>query len=245
MRSLCVIGYKKMSSLVGFLTREVAIKRLRKNSALCKTIYDHVDLAFSLEFSPFSLLPFNIRPSQIKQEIYQCIKILAKRPPKTVLEIGTANGGTLYLWTKVADPNAILISVDLPGGPFGGGYHAWKVPFYRSFGSVGQKIHLLRMDSHDETTLREVERILGGLKVDFLFIDGDHSYEGVKQDFQMYGKLVKPGGIVAFHDICPHPPETCCEVNKFWLEIQDDYHHREIVEDWNQGWAGIGVIYIE
>lgn len=101
------------------------------------------------------------------------------------------------------------------------------------------------MDSHDETTLREVERILGGLKVDFLFIDGDHSCEGVKQDFQMYGKLVKPGGIVAFHDICPHPPETCCEVNKFWLEMRDDYHHREIVEDWDQGWAGIGVIYIE
>lgn len=228
----------RLLPLGGILFREVAIKKLKENSAKCRIIDDHIDLAFSFGFSPFT-----IRPSQIRWEISQLIRTLAELAPKTVLEIGTANGGTFYLFTKVASPDATLISIDLPGGPFGGGYHARKMPFYQSFGSAGQKIHLLRMNSHDETTLREVERILGGLKVDFLSIDGDHSYGGVKRDFQMYSRFVETGGIIAFHDICPHPPETLCEVNKFWLEIRDSYRHQEIVRDWSQGWAGIGIIF--
>jgi predicted O-methyltransferase YrrM len=89
-----------------------------------------------------------------------------------------------------------------------------------------------------------VENILKGRKLDFLFIDGDHRYEGVKMDFEMYGKLVGKGGIIAFHDICPHPPQTGCEVNKFWCEIKNRYEHIEIIKDWKQGWAGIGVIYV-
>jgi len=91
--------------------------------------------------------------------------------------------------------------------------------------------------------LRKIEAILRDNKVDFLFIDGDHSYEGVKKDFEMYSPLVKKGGIIAFHDIVPHPPETRCEVNKFYNEIKYDYRHIEIVRDWAQKWAGIGVLF--
>ena len=36
--------------------------------------------------------------------------------------------------------------------------------------------------------------------VDFLFIDGNHSYEQVLADYLMYSPLVKRGGIIAFHD---------------------------------------------
>jgi hypothetical protein len=38
------------------------------------------------------------------------------------LEIGTARGGTLFFLTRLASPHATIVSVDLPGGPFGGGY---------------------------------------------------------------------------------------------------------------------------
>lgn len=51
--------------------------------------------------------------------------------------------------------------------------------------------------------------------MDFLFIDGDHAYEGVKADFEMYSPLVRKGGLVALHDICVHPPEMDCHVDKF------------------------------
>lgn len=38
------------------------------------------------------------------------------------------------------------------------------------------------------------------IKIDFLFIDGDHSYEGVKSDFELYSKILTPNGIIMLHD---------------------------------------------
>ncbi len=57
-----------------------------------------------------------IKPMQIKEEITELLKILSKRKPKVVLEIGTANGGTLFLFSRVVSDDATLISIDLPGG---------------------------------------------------------------------------------------------------------------------------------
>ena len=37
--------------------------------------------------------------------------------------------------------------------------------------------------------------------IDLIFIDGDHSYEGVKADVESWLPKVKDGGIVVFHDI--------------------------------------------
>jgi predicted O-methyltransferase YrrM len=91
--------------------------------------------------------------------------------------------------------------------------------------------------------LKDVKNILKGKKVDFLFIDGDHTYKGVKRDFEMYSPLVKEGSIIAFHDIAVHPPETGCEVSKFWNEIKEMYDYVEIIKDQDQGRVGIGVLF--
>jgi len=148
------------------------------------------------------------------------------------------------LFSRVSRSNATIISIDLPGGLFGGGYPRWKIPLYKSFARDHQKIHLIRADSHDPETLKEVKKILGDELIDFLFIDGDHSYEGVKKDFEMYSSLVRKGGIIAFHDIVPGPPEYVGGVPKFWNEIKHDFDYKEIVKDWKQNGYGIGVIYV-
>ena len=38
--------------------------------------------------------------------------------------------------------------------------------------------------------------------VDFIFIDGDHSYEGLQGDWEAWSPLVAPQGIIALHDSC-------------------------------------------
>jgi hypothetical protein len=38
------------------------------------------------------------------------------------------------------------------------------------------------------------------IKIDFLFIDGDHTYEGVKLDFDLYSNLLSDKGVVVIHD---------------------------------------------
>jgi hypothetical protein len=42
--------------------------------------------------------------------------------------------------------------------------------------------------------------VLQDIKIDVLFIDGDHSYEGVKLDFELYSKLISQKGIIIIHD---------------------------------------------
>lgn len=184
-----------------------------------------------------------VRPKQVRSEIQQLAGLVSQHQPKAVLEIGTATGGTLFLWARMAAPDATIVSVDLPGGVYGGGYPLWKAPLYRRFASKKQSVKLLRRDSHSPATLEAVRNILDE-PLDFLFIDGDHSYDGVKQDFEMYAPLVRPGGIVALHDIVDCPPELLCEVKVYWDEIKHRGQHWEFIEDPAQGWAGIGAVVV-
>jgi hypothetical protein len=112
----------------------------------------------------------------------------------------------------------------------------------QGFVRSGQSLFLLRKDSHKPETLASVEDILQGNKLDFLFIDGDHSYEGVKLDFAMYSRLVRSGGIVAFHDITPCESEK--KVYKFWDEVKPGYVYKEFIHDSGKDAMGIGVLWI-
>jgi len=148
----------------------------------------------------------------------------------------------LFLFSKLAADNALIISIDLPGGKFGGGYPEWKVPVYKKFTKPGQKLELLRANSHEKSTPEKIKKLLNGRKVDFLFIDADHTYEGIKTDFHLYSELVADKGVIAFHDVAPHP-NPAYGVNKFWNEIKGNYKHEEFVKDSKQSGLGIGVLY--
>jgi len=178
---------------------------------------------------------------QITPEICGLLSLLAQNQPKTVLEIGTCRGGTLYLFTKVAAPTATLVSVDL------------NVPNQDLLGSFArnqQKIVLFEGNSTDPEIIASVKEALPN-EVDFLFIDGDHSYTGLAKDFKNYAPLVKPGGLIAFHDIV-EDNETrygivtggwAGGVPRFWDEIKKDYEHTEFINDPQQDGSGIGVLY--
>jgi len=212
-----------------------SVARIKWTANRCNSIEDYVNLAFNTSNS----FPFSIRPIQVKEEIIELLKILVRCKPKLILEVGTARGGTLFLFARVSSADAVITSIDLPSG-----YHESKVPLYKSFAMQNQKINVIRENSHDFSTLKMVEKILEGRELDFLFMDGDHTYEGVKRDFEMYAPLVKKEGIVAFHDIVEHPSGAGCQVNMFWNEIKHAYKYVEIVKDQGQKWAGIGVIYV-
>jgi predicted O-methyltransferase YrrM len=180
-------------------------------------------------------------------ELSSLLRLLRDRPPRTIVEIGTAAGGTLYAFCQVAAKGSLIISIDLPGGEFGGGYGEEQIPGMQAVARKDQSIHFLRCDSHEASTLQAVLAILASRSVDFLFIDGDHSYEGVAKDFEMYGPLVADGGVVAFHDIVPHPKLPECEVDRFWDGVKRNHPHYEYVQpgDWGWGpWGGIGVLEI-
>jgi len=185
------------------------------------------------------------RAKQVAGELTALGELVATLRPKCALEIGTKHGGTLLFLCRLASPQATVISVDLPGGRFGGGYSRCRGWFYMRFARRRQRLQLLRGDSHSGEMLARVREILGTQELDYLFIDGDHTYEGVKRDFELYAPLVRRGGLIALHDIAEHPPTTGCEVSQFWNEIRGRYRHLEMIANRQQGWGGIGVVYVD
>src|SRR5213593_3236366 len=68
-----------------------------------------LDVVFGFEYDRLS-----VRPQQIRSEIAALLQYLQQRPPRTIVEIGTAAGGTVVLLTSVAAADATLVTVDLP-----------------------------------------------------------------------------------------------------------------------------------
>ena len=247
-----------------FYEIEITLRTLRQEGfgSLCNKLRIYFYQLFCAARFLFLRLPRNATPeelvdfsfnaaggllhtAQVRSEIIQLTDLVGKRRPKSVVEIGTAQGGTLILWCRQADPTATIVSLDLPGGIHGGGYPYWKSWIYQRFPFGTQKLHLLRGDSHKPEMLARLKSVLpGDGKVDFLFIDGDHTYDGVKADFEMYSGLVRPGGLIAFHDICKHPEALNCHVDRFWQEVKRGLQNREFIERISQDTCGIGIIEV-
>jgi cephalosporin hydroxylase len=177
------------------------------------------------------------------RELAPLVAVLLERKLETVVEIGTAAGGTLFAWCKLAAADALIVSIDLPGGPFSPGTSS--VDRLRVYARQEQNLHFFRDDSHLPATKEALVQVLAGRSIDFLFIDGDHSYEGVRRDFELYAPLVGHGGIIAFHDIAPHPPQSGCRVEQLWNEIRPARTFIEYIDRGGRNWGGIGIIFVD
>jgi autotransporter strand-loop-strand O-heptosyltransferase len=162
---------------------------------------------------------------------------------KNFMEIGTDQGGTFAIWSKLSkDKEGIRISVDLPHGNFGRTEYDVNArdEYLRS---IGTNVTMIHGSSHEEEIKNKVKEILNGELLDFLFIDGDHTYEGVKQDYLMYKEFVKPGGWIGFHDIkdTEFHRGANCRVDILWNEL---YGEKIEFIDNSSDLGGIGLIKV-
>lgn len=169
-------------------------------------------------------------------EFYQELKC------KNIMEIGSYLGGNFYAMCKLSNPLGIKISLDCPL------YQNQSVIIklndtYTKMKSFAEDVYLVHTDSHATETKNQISSILNKDKLDFLFIDGDHTYEGVKQDFEMYSTFVKKGGYIGFHDIndTEYHRNLNCHVAKFWNELN---YNIKIEFNSKSFCMGIGVIQI-
>jgi predicted O-methyltransferase YrrM len=202
---------------------------------------------------------------QKSKELEVMLDIIATEQPHTIVEIGTKEGGTLFAICQVAPDDALIISIDT----------SWETyalasqldndnEFYAEYCKPTQNLRFLHADTHDDSTLQYLKNYLAGEPIDFLFIDGDHTYKGVKRDWVMYSPLVADGGMVAFHDIATHTDrEVSCKVDEFWVELKQtepittEIYHDPRSDDeaasnpdgfplsyYDEVWGGIGIVYI-
>lgn len=195
-----------------------------------------------------------IRRVQVPEEWRGFAAFAAERLAGTrnlsIVEIGTQSGGTFFsLYNLFHGALAVLASVDLrlyaridmayPREHYEEEYRA----FDRLVGELRDpRIRVVVGDSHLPSTRDDLSSALGGRPIDLCFIDGDHSYEGVRADYLMYGGMVRPGGLVCLHDIAT--PETTggpfpIGVRRFWNGLRDGRRRMEFVCG---GDKGIGVI---
>lgn len=184
------------------------------------------------------------KASQLWCELGSMLTLVNDLRPKVVVEIGTQRGGSLYGWQQVMEEDGCLITIDLipkPDKPC-----AFPSEYFQN---VSQEFHELRSrDSHAMETLEELKGILEGREIDFLYLDGDHKYEGVKLDWDMYSPLVRSGGIVALHDVS-YRGRPKFGVTRFYTELIKEFtDHAEFTKDnkpfTEKNKRGTGVIFM-
>lgn len=205
-------------------------RRLRQVADRAGTPEEIFDAATSLELEELAITPI-----QIRSEIASLLALLREEQPRRVLEIGTANGGTLYLLAWACAADARILSLDIRD------FDPIHRRIFESFGRARQKVSFMQGDSHVDATRDAVREFLGG-PLDFVLIDGDHSAPSVRRDYELFAPLVRPGGLIALHDIVDGPEELVGGVPAFWREVRAQLDDpRELVESWDQGGFGIGV----
>lgn len=189
------------------------------------------------EFQPNSGL------SQRKHEIMMLWTVFHYQNPSVVVEVGTAQGGTFAAWCELAPPGALLISLDRcvndcrprPGEPVhpsiyngplrmteqGGGTY--------SLGKKGQTVKAINGWTYEQSTQESLINALGGRKIQFLYHDASHDYEGSMSDFGWMWPLIEEGGIMAFHDIMESKAEGVTK-SKFWKWVKENVDYSACYE---------------
>jgi predicted O-methyltransferase YrrM len=131
--------------------------------------------------------------TQTTQQERNALQEFAKNA-KCCAEIGVFEGVNTILIAESMDPGGTLYGIDpFFKGRLGVSYHELITRHSISKKKLGSRIKLLPLFSYD--ALNHVPDL-----IDFIFIDGDHSYEGIKRDWEDWSVKVKPGGIIALHD---------------------------------------------
>jgi len=167
---------------------------------------------------------------------------------ETFVEIGSMEGASLYVYGGLVPRNGTVIALDDCRRKRTRRNLKRAIELLKNAEGIDAK--LLRGDSHKPETLDALKTMLGGKLIDFLHIDGDHSAAGSLLDWEMYSPLVRPGGIVAFHDIRGSAP---CHVDKTWLKVCDTGRLTRVTSEGRWQWAndsklhkpcGIGLVYM-
>jgi cephalosporin hydroxylase len=195
------------------------------------------------------ILSENELNSQNLQEFEELLKEFEKLKVEKFIEIGSLYGWTLQHFIHYSTQGSKAVAIDLPVRRFVGS-HDWRVEKQEyNYKNVWPewakekncKLFLVPDESQKPQTLEKTKNIFNNEKIDFLFIDGNHTYTAVQKDYEMYGPLVRSGGIIAFHDIGQNEEGGVCN---FWDQIKTNHSsYKEFLYEKNQE-KGIGVLYV-
>ena len=140
------------------------------------------------------------------------LAVLAKKA-RIMFEFGTCTGRTAYLWARNSPPDARIVTLTL--GP--GDIASYKKEAEDTGSATNVAIAESKFDRFyysDTPVAGKVTQLFGDSKAfdespwvgqcDLVFVDGSHARSYVQSDSQKALRLVKPGGLVLWHDYRGH-----------------------------------------
>jgi cephalosporin hydroxylase len=169
-------------------------------------------------------------------ELIRYLSFLRQRRTMNALETGALWGGMTYAHAAVAAPGGRLIAIDA----FPREGHERMTARLQGLVRPDQRLTCLWQDSHEPETVRAVADTLAGEPLDVLFLDGDHTAEGVRRDYDTFAPFVRSGGVIALHDIDADRPGR---VRDFWQSLRTRVEAFEIIDRVHPPYGlGIGVV---
>jgi hypothetical protein len=166
----------------------------------------------------------------VQESLRNSLGINAETAPLNVVEIGTAWGGNAaFIANRFQGANVYAVDPLLPGYSSGDDMSSEMMKIARRYGNprpsdgarnaiepkmlsdawayalafdghaaFGCRYHLIKLSSN--AAAAALARALGPQGLDFVFVDGLHTYEGVVDDINLYAPLMRPGGVMVFND---------------------------------------------
>lgn len=153
---------------------------------------------------------------QVPEEYVEYLTFIKNKNFISYMNIGIGNGGSFIIESYIQPNLKRAVAVD-----------------NTSYGRLTNKEHInqrinwlknnssISIDFYNMSSKEYFDKY--NEKFDIIFIDGDHSYNGVKLDFDNCVNRINDGGFIVFHDINAKARNTCCPgVVRLWNEIKND-----------------------
>ena len=159
--------------------------------------------------------------------------------PKTIVELGTHYGTSFFSMCQAVKDRGLdvdLFAVDTWKGDHQAGYYSEEV-FEKVTSRVNDYYPDLQIKLLRKTFDDAVEEF-ADKSINLLHIDGLHTYEAVKNDFEKWLPKVASDGVIFFHDIHTRKPDF--GVHIFWEEVKKEYPTLEFHHSY-----GLGVLFMD
>lgn len=177
--------------------------------------------------------------AQVYDELQAFETFLSKYRPNNMLEIGSYMGATFWLMCQYSTGYKVSIDLCPP---------EWHEERQR-FKLFSDGVVLIDTASQLPVTVNKVIEQTQNAKFDLIFIDGDHEFNKVMEDFNIYSKFLSNRGVVVFHDINPnHKFKDTYGVRHVWdgligqkMEIISNGKHPNMKLGLPSNCGGIGI----
>lgn len=184
----------------------------------------------------------NFRPNSIRGDtawvghVHFASWLAKAKKPKIFVELGTFAGNSYFAFCQTIKEfrlgtQAYAVDTwagDIHMGQFDDSFYQIVVEENKKYSDFSQLIR----KTFDDAAHGFLDK-----SIDLLHIDGTHTYEAVKNDFETWYPKLAPGAVVIFHDTNVHRDDF--GVYKFWSELSRDYSTFEFFHS-----HGLGVLEI-